>query len=153
VTEQDADGMLAVYSDERMFTFTGGEPPTLEALRRRYARLSTGWNDDHTEQWCNWIVRRHQHDRPIGAMQATVPVDLGTAWVAWEISVPEWGHGYAVEAAAAAVGWLRDIGVATVAASIHPEHGASAAVARGLGLVDTGEVDDDGEVRWELHVT
>jgi RimJ/RimL family protein N-acetyltransferase len=146
----DVDGMLAVYADERMFTFTGGEPPEREALRRRYTRLAIGWNDDRTEQWCNWIVRCSGQSAPIGAMQATVPVDLGTAWVAWEIAVPEWGRGYAGEAAAAMFGWLREIGVRTAAASIHPANIGSGAVARRLGLTATDEVDDDGEVRWEL---
>jgi RimJ/RimL family protein N-acetyltransferase len=152
VAVSDAEGMLAVYADERMFTFTGGEPPELEALRRRYARLALGGNDDGTEQWCNWIVRPHGHADPIGVMQATVPADRCAAWVAWEVAVPSWGHGYAIEAATAMVAWLLQIGVARVAASIHPDHAASAGVARRLGLVATDVVDDDGEVVWELLV-
>ena len=150
MAEGDADGMLAVYADERMFTFTGGEPPEPEALRHRYARLAIGWNDDRTEQWCNWIVRLHDHDEPIGVVQATVPVDRGTAWVAWEIAVPHWGHGYATEASRAMVEWLRDVGVASIAASIHPANIGSNRVADRLGLRATDAVDDDGEVRWEL---
>jgi RimJ/RimL family protein N-acetyltransferase len=142
--------MFAVYADERMFTFTGGEPPTLEALRRRYSRLAIGWNDDRTEQWCNWIVRAHDQEAPIGAVQATVPTDRSVAWVAWEIAVPEWGHGYATEAGRAMLAWLRDIRVATVAASIHPANVGSNEVARRIGLVATDVIDDDGEVRWEL---
>jgi len=142
--------MLAVYADERMFTFTGGEPPQQEALRRRYARLAIGWNDDRTERWCNWIVRLHDDPEPIGAVQATVPIDLGTAWVAWEIAVTRWGRGYATEAARAMVTWLVDLGVTRIAASIHPSNAASNEVARRLGLVVTDVVDDDGEVCWEL---
>ena len=138
-----------MYADERMFTFTGGEPPELEALRRRYARLAVGTNDEGTEQWCNWIVRPKGHGDPVGAMQATVPIDRSTAWVAWEIAVTQWGHGYAIEAATAMVSWLRELGVARIAASIHPEHAASASVARRLGLVAT-DVIDDGEAVWEL---
>jgi RimJ/RimL family protein N-acetyltransferase len=150
VTVDDAHGMLAVYADERMFTFTGGEPPELEALRRRYTRLAVGWNDDRTEQWCNWIVRRHDPHDPIGVVQATVPVDRSTAWIAWEIAVPMWGHGYATEAGLAVAAWLRGLGVARVAASIHPSNAASTEVARRLGLRATDVVDDDGEVCWEL---
>jgi RimJ/RimL family protein N-acetyltransferase len=150
VTVDDADGMLAVYADERMFTFTGGELPELEALRRRYTRLAIGWNDDRTEQWCNWIVRRHDHHEPIGVVQATVPFDRGTAWVAWEIAVAQWGHGYATEASRAMVAWLGDLGVARIAASIHPANIGSNRVADRLGLRATDVVDDDGEVRWEL---
>jgi len=148
----DAEGMLAVYADERMFTFTGGEPPEREALRRRYTRLAIGWNDDRTEQWCNWIVRRTGQTAPIGVVQATVPVDHRTAWVAWEIAVPEWGRGFATEAAAAMLSWLRGLGVRSVAASIHPGNLGSDGVARRLGLTATDVVDDDGEVRWELRL-
>ena len=43
--------------------------------------------------------------------------------------------------------WLRDHGVARFVAHIHPDHAASAAVARQLGLAATGE-RRDGEVRW-----
>lgn len=46
------------------------------------------------------------------------------------------------------VGWLRDQHVETVRAHAHPEHEASMAVARALGLAPT-DVDDDGEVRWQ----
>jgi RimJ/RimL family protein N-acetyltransferase len=36
-----------------------------------------------------------------------------------------------------------------VSAHIHPNHVASAAVARSAGLVPTGRADDDGELVWE----
>jgi RimJ/RimL family protein N-acetyltransferase len=66
--------------------------------------------------------------------------------------VPQWGHGYATEAGRAMVAWLRDIRVATVAASIHPANVGSNEVARRIGLVATDVIDDDGEVRWELSL-
>jgi hypothetical protein len=37
---RDAEEMVAVLGDERLRTFTGGRPPTLEELRARYARLT-----------------------------------------------------------------------------------------------------------------
>ena len=43
--------------------------------------------------------------------------------------------------------WLRDHGVTRFVAHIHPDHGASAAVARHLGLAATDE-RQEGEVRW-----
>ena len=43
--------------------------------------------------------------------------------------------------------WLRDHGVGVLVAHIHREHGASAGLARSLGLAPT-EVVVDGEVRW-----
>jgi RimJ/RimL family protein N-acetyltransferase len=42
---------------------------------------------------------------------------------------------------------LRAQGVVLFVAHVHPEHSASIAVARGLGLTP-GAPRDDGEVRW-----
>jgi RimJ/RimL family protein N-acetyltransferase len=43
--------------------------------------------------------------------------------------------------------WLREQGIAHFAAHIHPDHAASAAIARRLGLTP-GRARSDGEVRW-----
>ena len=139
--------MLAVYADERMYTFTGGGPPDAAALLHRYQRLAIGWNDARTERWCNWIVREHGCPAPIGAMQATMVADASQASVAWEIAVSQWGRGCAGGAARAMVDWLGESGVERITASIHPSHTASATVARRLGFVPTQDVDD-GETVW-----
>ncbi len=41
----DADEMVAVLADPALYTFTGGEPPDLEALRRTYGQLVAGPSD------------------------------------------------------------------------------------------------------------
>jgi RimJ/RimL family protein N-acetyltransferase len=46
------------------------------------------------------------------------------------------------------VAWLRQQGAGRVVAHVHPQHEASAAVARAVGLTPSGRVVD-GEVRWE----
>jgi RimJ/RimL family protein N-acetyltransferase len=43
--------------------------------------------------------------------------------------------------------WLRGRGIARFVAHIHPDHAASAAVARHLGLT-AGDPRADGETRW-----
>ena len=63
------------------------------------------------------------------------------------IGVPWQGRGYATEAAAALVGWLATTGTGSVIALIHPEHPASASVARHVGLEPTDELVD-GERLW-----
>lgn len=151
LTVGDADAMLAVYADERMYSFTGGSPPTASELRERYERLEHGWNHDRSEQWCNWIVRTRDSSDPIGAMQATIAGDRSWAAVAWEIAVDQQGNGYAAEAARAIVDWLAASGIAQITAAIHPAHAASVRVARAAGLTPTDE-RDDGEVVWRLAV-
>ncbi|MGC4949109.1 GNAT family N-acetyltransferase [Streptomyces sp. DT224] len=139
-----AEEMAAVLADPALHTFTGGAPETPEALRARYARQTAG-SPDAGELWWNWVLRAG--DGLVGYVQATVRGDL--AGIAWVVGVPWQGRGYAREAAGGLVAHLREAGVRTVIAHIHPEHAASAAVAAGAGLARTGE-REDGEERWEL---
>jgi RimJ/RimL family protein N-acetyltransferase len=70
-----------------------------------------------------------------------------SAELAWVIATRHQRHGYAREAAAGMVAWLRGRGVGPLTAHVHPEHRASGLVAEHLGLTDTGTVVD-GEIRW-----
>jgi RimJ/RimL family protein N-acetyltransferase len=162
----DAEEMTGVLGGERLYAFTGGHPPTPDELRARYARQVAGRSADGREEWRNWIIRRAADGQAVGFVQATItaraaqpggapaggaPAAGGTgeeiAEVAWVIGLAWQGNGYAAEAARALVTWLDARGVATIQAHIHPDHGASAAVARGAGLLPTGQVDD-GEQLW-----
>ena len=97
-------------------------------------------------------MRTLERDAAIGYVQATVTAAGGVADVAWVIGVPWQGRGFASEAAAALVAWLRAEGVRVVTAHVHPEHAASAAVAARAGLVPTDEIED-GERVWRLGPT
>jgi RimJ/RimL family protein N-acetyltransferase len=147
VTVGDADDMAVVYADPRMYEFTGGEPLTVETLRRRYEALSSGRSPDGMESWLNWIVRPVGQQVAVGAVQATVMHRSGEAWIAWEIGVTSQGLGYAGEAAHALVGWLAGRSVGLIGAYIHPDHLASQAVARRAGLRRT-DATADGEEMW-----
>lgn len=140
-----AEEMAQVLDDPALHRFIGGAPESLEELRARYVRWEGGAPEPGTS-WCNWVVRAQEDGRLVGTVQATVVGD--GAEVAWVVGTAWQGRGYASEAARALVGWLRERGVRTVVAHVHPEHAASAAVARAAGLVPTGETRD-GEVRWE----
>jgi RimJ/RimL family protein N-acetyltransferase len=145
---EDAEEMVSVLDDPALHEFTGGQPSTLAELRDRFAAWTHGSGSD-SELWLNWVVRRGADEMAIGAVQATVITgdDSSTATVAWTIGTP-WQHqGYAGEAAAGLVGWLAVQGVDSIAAHIHPDHGASARVAARAGLRRTDEVVD-GEVVW-----
>lgn len=52
-------------------------------------------------------------------------------------------------AARGLVAWLRELPVRTIAAHVHPDHAAPAAVAAAAGLTPTGRVHD-GELEWRL---
>ncbi|MFI2736951.1 GNAT family N-acetyltransferase [Streptomyces sp. NPDC018711] len=144
-----ADEMARVLADPALHAFTGGTPLTAPELRARYERLVAG-SPDPAVLWCNWVVRLRAEHRLTGTVQATVTEGGRTAEVAW-VTGTEWqGRGIAREAARALVDLLLARGVRTVLAHIHPDHTASAAVARAAGLTPTDE-EQDGEVRWELR--
>lgn len=153
---EHADELAPVLDDRSLHRFTGGSPPTPEELRARFERQARGRPPDGRECWCNWVVRERSTGRPVGTVQATVrgheslsePVAEPVAELAWVIASADQGRGFAKEAVALMSGWLRERGVARLRANIHPDHDASMAVARAVGLVPTDAVLD-GEVRWE----
>jgi RimJ/RimL family protein N-acetyltransferase len=69
------------------------------------------------------------------------------AEVAWVIGTPYQGLGHATEAAVTMVTWLRSQAPVGVVAHVHPEHAASSAVARSIGLTPSTTLVD-GEVEW-----
>jgi RimJ/RimL family protein N-acetyltransferase len=137
--------LAAVLGDSRLHEFTGGEPAGVDELTARYERQVAGGSADGTQQWFNWVLRRRDDTRAAGYVQATVVGD--TAELAWVVGTPHQGQGFAREATAAMTAWLAAHGVRRLVAHVHPDHAASLAVARGLGLEATGELTD-GEQRW-----
>ncbi|MEU5980307.1 GNAT family N-acetyltransferase [Streptomyces sp. NPDC047315] len=142
---EHADEMAEVLADPRLHEFIGGKVQSAEQLRARYERMTAG-SPREAEAWLNWVVRLEDEARLVGTVQATV-VDR-TAELAWLIGVPWQGRGIAREAARALADALAEGPVHTLIAHIHPEHHASAAVARHAGLAPTDQWHD-GEVRWE----
>ena len=147
LTETDADEMVDVLANPRLYEFIGGRPPPLDQLRDRYRRLSTGRSAVGREEWRNWIVRTREDGRAIGTVQATITDDRQRASIAWVIGVPWQGQGFASEAARALVAWVDVQHVPSITANIHPDHMASAGVAARAGLVPTDELVD-GELVW-----
>jgi RimJ/RimL family protein N-acetyltransferase len=118
-------------------------------LRARYARQAVGQSEDGSEGWFNWILRLRSTKEPVGTVQATLTARPGGvgADLAWVVAVAQQGRGYASEAVQAMADWLRRLGVVELSAYVHPDHAASAAVARHAGLRPT-EVIVGGELRW-----
>ncbi|WP_133977553.1 GNAT family N-acetyltransferase [Kribbella voronezhensis] len=140
-----AEEMAGVLAASELYTFTGGGPPTAEELAARYERQVAGPGRPG-EYWLNWVASSLEDDALVGYVQATVTGD--EAEIAWVIGTAWQGRGYAKEAAVGLVTWLQAHGVRRIVAHVHPDHGASAAVAAVVGLTRT-DVVQDGEVRWE----
>ena len=139
----DAAKMVNVLSDRDLYAFTGGEPPTLDQLRDRYERQTLG-APRNGESWHNWILRLE--GKAIGYVQATV--EGGSADLGWVVGSSWQGSGYATEASKAMRNWLAEHGVTAFSAHILPGHAASGAVAAKLGLLPTGQLDEEGEMVW-----
>ena len=129
-----------MLDDPALHAFTGGEPANEEQLHARYTRQAAGQSPDGAQGWLNWVARDRATHAPVGTVQATISDDDDgrSAELAWVIATSRQGEGLATEAARAAMEWLRDQGVTRFVAHIHPDHGASAAVARHLGLARHG---------------
>lgn len=150
---EHAREMSVVLNDASLYRFTGGQPLTLTALRARYSTQVTGRSPDGTQRWLNWNVRLRDIGVALGYVQATVTGEPGraAAEIAWLIGSRHQGRGFAREAAALMLSSLQATGVRSVGAHIHPDHHASAAVARHLGLARTGLVAD-GEMYWQREL-
>lgn len=144
-----AEEMAPLLDDPGLHAFIGGAPASLAELRDRYARMAVGRSPDGVQRWLNWVLRLRDTGRPVGTVQATVTESDGvrTAEVAWVVAAPYQRRGYATEAARVMVAWLRSQGVDVVIAHVHPQHAASQALARAVGLAETDTVVD-GETRW-----
>jgi RimJ/RimL family protein N-acetyltransferase len=145
----DADEVAPALDDPALHEFIGGSPATADELRRRFRFLAVGHSPDGTEGWLNWVVRDRESTAVVGTAQATLrgSDEALSADIAWVVATPWQGRGFAKEAARAVTEWLFAQGVRVVAAYVHPEHAASAGVARSVGMVPTDTVVD-GEVRW-----
>ncbi|MFF8642934.1 GNAT family N-acetyltransferase [Streptomyces sp. NPDC015345] len=155
---EHAAEMAVVLGDPALHAFIGGSPDDAEALRNRYRRMLAGSSDPGVS-WCNWVVGFREGSQEgesaplVGTVQATVvPGAQGAlAEIAWVIGTPWQGRGFASETARGLVDWLAGQGVRTLVAHVHPDHGASAAVAMAAGLAATDKVHD-GEIRWEASL-
>lgn len=144
---EHAAAMVAVLADPAIYSFTGGDPPSLDDLEHRYHLQSRGLSPDGTERWFNWIVRDAVSRDAVGYVQATVTRRDQLAELAWVVGAAWQGRGYAAAAATAMVAELRPLGLRGLFACVHPEHEASQRVAARIGLVATDEIRD-GEVVW-----
>jgi RimJ/RimL family protein N-acetyltransferase len=133
--------MVAELADPVLYEYIGGEPPSEAELTARYARQVAG------EGWLNWVLRERSSGHAVGTVQATLRE--GGAELAWVVSTRAQGKGYATEATAAVIEWLRENGIQTFVAHVNPDHEASKAVAARLGFHPTESIKN-GEVRWEL---
>lgn len=146
--------MVEVLAPAELYAYTGGEAPTEEELRQRYAVQSVGHSPTGDAGWLNWTIRRTATGDVVGFVQASLTKGSEglVADVAWLVTPSAQFDGIASEASLAMLDWLRTQGVALVRALIHPDHHASERVAERIGLAASGAFED-GEAVWQEAVS
>lgn len=128
----DADELFESLSDSRLYEFIPQDPPTLEALQTRYAKLQTRLSPDGTEHWLNWVMRAGA--QPIGTLEATVLPDH-SAFIAYMVFTHHQRQGYASEGCRWLIEHLREAyGVTSVKASVDTRNVASIRLLESLGF-------------------
>ncbi|MDQ3342454.1 MAG: GNAT family N-acetyltransferase [Actinomycetota bacterium] len=73
---EHADEMAPLLNDPALHSYIGGQPATLEQLRRRYTRQAVGRSVDGAQGWLNWIARHRATAAAVGTVQATLQHSL-----------------------------------------------------------------------------
>ncbi len=123
-----------------IYTYLPEDPPTAEALQKRYDYLENGSSPDGTELWLNWVVFLRDSMTPIGTFQATLPKGKAGSF-AYVVFPSFWRQGYAREMAACVITHLFEAHpMPGLYAEIDTRNTASIRLVESLGLTRTGTV-------------
>ena len=82
--------------DSDIYTYIPEDPPSAEALQRKYTFLENGRSPDGDELWLNWVAFLRDSMTPAGTFQATMPKQTPGSF-AYIIFPAFWRQGYARE--------------------------------------------------------
>jgi RimJ/RimL family protein N-acetyltransferase len=136
----DVHWLFELSPDADVVRYVGDRrDPTLQETWRAVA----GWLGHWTlRDYGQWAVEERASGRFIGRAGIINPVDWPGPEVGYLLGRDWWGHGYATEAAQAAMDWgFREIGFANLLSLIDPANKASIAVATRLGESLRGDID------------
>ena len=138
--EDDLAPYAEITGDPEVMRFMGG-PLDLADAWRQMAFFAGHWE---LRGYGLWVVERE--GELIGRIGLHNPEGWPGLEVGWLLGRHAWGHGYATEAARAAVEFAwRELGAEELISLIAPGNTASAAVAARLGMRPTEEYDLRGQ--------
>lgn len=137
----DADALSARRSDPRVAQYQDWNAPySIESARESVAEGLDLDGPTRSEWWMLTIADRADTD-VLGDLVVHLTDDGHTAEIGYTLAHEAWGHGYAVEAAAALVDVLfRVHDVTRIEGRLHPENHASAMVLERLGMLFEGHL-------------
>jgi RimJ/RimL family protein N-acetyltransferase len=137
----DKDAHVAMWADERVTRFIGGEPRSADVSWSKFLAAAGLWP---VMGFGYWVFADKASDRLVGMgglsyFARGVPELEGVPEAGWAFDADHWGQGLATEAMAAALGWAdAHLTAPEIRCIINPGHGASEAVAAKLGFERIG---------------
>jgi RimJ/RimL family protein N-acetyltransferase len=146
--ESDLDRIFAIYSDWNVARWLGATPRAMESPDEAWAALDrwTAQTTASNDRYGCWAIEVRDSGvvagsvlfKPLPNSDGTPPTDIE---VGWHLHPDAWGHGYATEAARAAIDRGFATGLDAVHAVVFPDNAASIAVCRRLGMTPVGRTD------------
>ena len=126
-----AQQLFDALNDELVGRFLDGpDVTTVEALEQKIIRVTSEAPPERNEEWRNFAVLLN--GRVIGRLEATL--HRSVAEVAYVFGPAWWGHGYATEATAWLLRYIREAGMSEAWATIAPANTASDRLLARLGF-------------------
>ena len=151
MNDGDLDAFAAVTADPEVSRWFGIEPLDRDETWRRMAYQVGHFR---LRGFGHWALDLRATGEFIGHAGLYYPEGWPGVEIGWTLARPHWGNGYATEAARAAIDWgWRELDLDRIVSVIMPENVRSAAVAKRLGMTDSGErfaFRDHEHVVWEL---
>lgn len=141
---EDKDSHIAMWADERVTRFIGGEARAADVSWSKYLASAGLWP---IMGFGYWVFADKASDALIGMGGLSyfcrgIPELEGVPEAGWAFGADHWGAGYATEAMTAALAWAdANVDAAEVRCIIDPGHQASERVAHKLGFSRIGESD------------
>jgi RimJ/RimL family protein N-acetyltransferase len=152
---------LALWQDERLYTFIPFEAPTdLLSLEERFRKLAVRRAPSGTEEWLNWLAHEKSSGEYVAMVQVTVRAN-SSAYLAYITFARQWRRGFAYEACRAVIRWLMVRGIEEIVAEMDTRNVASVRLIEKLGFRRVAHVPkaalirgtDSDEYRYSLTVS
>jgi RimJ/RimL family protein N-acetyltransferase len=150
--EADVTALFELLQDPDVIRFVGDRRvPTLQETWRAVAGWLGHWA---MRGYGQWAIEERSSGHMIGRAGIINAAEWPGPEVGYLLGRAWWGHGYATEAARAAMDWgFREIGFGELISLIDPANTASIAVATRLGETLRDEIDLWGHPVWRYAIT
>ncbi|MEG3632810.1 GNAT family N-acetyltransferase [Micromonospora palythoicola] len=155
--DEDADFVLDLESRWEVVRFLGAQPTTMNSREEALASIARRRAIDDPVHGI-WAITTATDGQLVGnLLLKPIPLSVGEpaggpadVEIGWHLHPNAWGHGYATEAAAAALNDVFGRGLTRVIAVTNPDNHASQAVCRRLGMTRLGRTTRYYDTTTEL---